>query len=87
MNHHEQVVAVLLQLRPLVDVQAVLDRQRVETETFGQDLQRRLVLDRRSIQRIVPGGGGVAWSASPTTAHGPSGGVEDPQLGGHRPSD
>ena len=43
-DHHEQVVAVFLQLRPLVDVQAVLDRQRVKAEAIGQELERRFVL-------------------------------------------
>ena len=43
LGHQEQVVAVLLELGPLIVVRAVFDRQRMEVEPLAQELELRLV--------------------------------------------
>src|SRR5262249_2776172 len=46
LRHEEQVIAVVFDLRPLIEVRAVLDGERVKVKPFAQELERRVVLIR-----------------------------------------
>ena len=82
LEHHELVVGVLLELRPLVEVEAVLDGQPVQAEALRQRLQR---LGCRDLD-VDPPDAGASSSSSPPCS---SAAVLrcQPRDGDHRPDE